>query len=67
MSRASVTWQECNSLQTDMAAGEKTATLKIKALTVSQAGAKMQKKYVFAISEVKGMVEARAVERPQGL
>ena len=64
VSRASVTWQECNTLQTDMAAGEKIATLKIKALTVSQAGAKMQQKYVFAVSRVKGMVEAHAAERP---
>lgn len=40
-----------------MAVGEKIATLKIKAQTVSQAGAKIQKKYVFTISEVKELLE----------
>lgn len=63
MSRASETWQECNTQQTDMAAGEKIATLKIKASTVSQAGAKIQKKHVFTISEVKELLETRAAEQ----
>lgn len=46
-----------------MAAGEKIATLKIKAPTVSQAGAKSQKKYVFTISEVKEPLETHAAEQ----
>lgn len=46
-----------------MAAGEKIATLKIKAPTVSQAGAKIQKKYVFTISEVKEPLETHAAEQ----
>lgn len=46
-----------------MAAGEKIATLKIKAPTVSQAGAKIQKKYVFTFSEVKELLETRAAEQ----
>lgn len=62
VSRASVTWQECNTQQTDMAAAEKIATLKIKAPTVSQAGARIQKKYVFTISEVKELLETCAAE-----
>lgn len=37
VSRASVTWQERNTPQTDMAAGGKKAILKIKAVTVSYA------------------------------
>lgn len=63
VSRASVTWQECNTQPTDMAAGEKIATLKIKAPTVSQAGAKIQKKYVFTISEVKEPLETHTAEQ----
>lgn len=63
MSRASVTWQECNTQQTDMAAGEKIAILKIKAPTVSQAGAKIQKKYVFTFSKVKELLETHAAEQ----
>lgn len=60
VSRASVIWQECNTQQTDMATGEKIATLKIKAPTVSQAGAKIQRKYVFTISKVKELLETHA-------
>lgn len=63
VSRASVTWQECNTQQTDMAAGEKIATLKIKAPTASQVGAKIQKKYVFTVSEVKELLETHAAEQ----